>query len=132
MDDPARALALCVAPDDDGLLIGADFWPRSIDRRTPGRPFWPDGSFGTIALRLSKARDEFQMMIEAAAGALKPGGTLYLFGGNDEGIVSAGRRLGEVFAAVETVQTKYHSRVFAARAPRAGTKAALSDWRSTF
>ncbi|MBL6852680.1 MAG: class I SAM-dependent methyltransferase [Alphaproteobacteria bacterium] len=132
MDDPARALQTCVAPDDDSLLIGADFWPRSVDRRTPGLPFWPEGSFGTIALRLSKARDEFQMMADAAAGALKPGGTLYLFGGNGEGIVSAGRRLGEVFAAVETVQTKFHSRVFAARGPRARLKAALSDWRSTF
>ena len=132
MDDPARALATCVEPDDESLLIGADFWPRSIDRRTPGLPFWPDGSFDTIALRLSKARDEFQMMTEAAAGALKPGGTLYLFGGNDEGIVSAGRRLGDVFEAVETVHTKYHSRVFAARAPKAGIKTTLAQWRSTF
>jgi len=132
MDDPARALATCVEPDDDSLLIGADFWPRSVDRRTPGLPFWPEGAFGAVALRLSKARDEFQMMTEAAAGALKPGGTLYLFGGNDEGIVSAGRRLGEVFGAVETVQTKFHSRVFAAQEPKSGLKTALRDWRSTF
>jgi 16S rRNA (guanine1207-N2)-methyltransferase len=132
MDDPARALATCVAPDDDSLLIGADFWPCSVDRRTPGLAFWPTGSFGTVALRLSKARDELAMMMQAAAGALKPGGTLYLFGGNDEGIVSAGRRLGEVFDAAETVQTKHHARVFAAREPKAGAKTALSDWRSTF
>lgn len=132
MDDPARALATCAEPDEDSLLIGADFWPRSVDRRRPGLPFWPQGSFGTIALRLSKARDEFQMMAEAAAGALKPGGTLYLFGANDEGIVSAGRRLGDAFETVETVQTKYHARVFAARTPKAGLKSALADWRSTF
>ena len=132
MDDPARALQTCVIPDDDSLLIGADFWPQSIDRRTPGLPFWPEGTFGTIALRLTKARDEFQMMAEAAAGALRPGGTLYLFGGNDEGITSAGRRLGEAFETVETAQTKFHSRVFAARAPKAGLKTALGDWRSTF
>jgi len=132
MDDPARALSSCVAPDDDSLLIGGGFWPRSIDRRTPGLPYWPDGAFGTIALRLSKARDEFQMMVEAAAGALTPGGTLYLFGGNDEGIASAGRRLGDTFDAVETLHTKYHSRVFAARGAKSGLKTALSDWRSTF
>jgi 16S rRNA (guanine1207-N2)-methyltransferase len=85
-----------------------------------------------VALRLSKARDELQMMMQAAAGALRPGGTLYLFGGNDEGIVSAGRRLGDVFDVVETVQTKHHSRVFAARGPKAVAKTALADWRSTF
>lgn len=132
MDDSARALSSCVAPDDDSLLIGGDFWPKSVDRRVPGLRFWPSGQFQTVALRLPKARGELEMLTHAAAGLLAPSGTLYLFGGNSEGIESAGRRLGAVFDSVQTVQTKFHARVFAAREPRSILKPALGDWRSTF
>jgi len=132
MDGAARALALCVAPDDHSLLIGADFWPRSVDRRRPGLDAWPQGRFQTIALRLPKAREELLMLCHAGAGALTDGGTLYLFGENGEGIGSAGRVLGEVFDAVETVLTKFHARVYAARGPRDGIRAHLANWRTTF
>jgi 16S rRNA (guanine1207-N2)-methyltransferase len=132
MDGAAQALARCVQPDDDSLLIGGDFWPRSIDRRRPGLDAWPEGRFSTVALRLPKARDELSMLCHAGAAALSEGGTLYLFGENGEGIGSAGRVLGAVFAEVETVQTKFHARVFAARGPREGLKPHLADWRSAF
>ncbi|MEJ1968308.1 MAG: methyltransferase [Rhizomicrobium sp.] len=131
MDGPARALALCVEPDEDCLLIGAGHWPRSVDRRTPGLPPWPQGQFGTVALRLPKARDEFEMLAQAGAGALTPGGTLYLFGGKDEGIASAGRALAGTFERVETILTKFHARVLAARSPKAGLKSGLAAWRRT-
>ncbi len=132
MDGPARALALCVEPDDDSLLIGSRDWPNSVDRRSPGLPFWPSGTYATVALRLPKARDELAMLTEAGAGALKPGGTFYLFGGNDEGIASAGRVLGEVFDTVDVVLAKFHARVHAARRPKRGLRTKLADWRGSF
>jgi 16S rRNA (guanine1207-N2)-methyltransferase len=134
--DPLQALALTVAPDDDALMLGSDAWPNAIDRRNPKLAAWPDDArrFATVALRLPKAKDEFAMLLHAAAGALKPDGILYVFGGNDEGIASAKKPLEEMFGEVETTTVKHHARVFRARGLKfdVSLRGAVADWKRPF
>jgi 16S rRNA (guanine1207-N2)-methyltransferase len=134
--DPFGALALSVTPGDDALLIGGDGWPVSVDRRNPKLSAWPEAGrrFATVALRLPKSRDEFAMLLHAAAGSLAADGTLYLFGGNDEGIGSAAKPLYALFAEVETATIKHHARVYRSRGLKADAlvRGTLVDWRRSF
>ena len=55
---------------------------------------WPPaGPFDVALLRLPKAKDEQEMAAHACLSVLAPGGRLIVYGGNDEGIRSAGGRL---------------------------------------
>jgi 16S rRNA (guanine1207-N2)-methyltransferase len=53
--------------------------------------------------------------LHAAAYALKPGGTLYVVGAKDRGILSAGKRVEEIFGNLETLSIQKGHRVLAAR-----------------
>jgi 16S rRNA (guanine1207-N2)-methyltransferase len=134
--DPFKALALAVAPGDAALLIGGDGWPVSVDRRNPKLAAAPDAGrrFQTVALRLPKSKDEFAMLLHQAAGALADDGSLYVFGGNDEGIGSAAKPLHGLFEAVETAAIKHHARVYRASGlkPDVAVRGTLAEWRRTF
>ena len=77
----------------------------------PNRPWPPAGPFDVALLRLPKAKDEQEMAAHACLGVLAPGGRLIVYGGNDEGIRSAGAMLERLCGAVETLATRGHGRV---------------------
>jgi len=74
------------------------------------------------------------MVLHACASQLKPGGRLFLFGANDEGIRSAQGRVAGLFGSAETVAARGHCRVIAATRPPKppGLVGELRGWRRTF
>lgn len=71
------------------------------------------------------------MALHAAASVLTPGGTILVFGANDEGIQSAVNPLRGLFSAVETVEVGGRCRVLKGRweGDRMDLRATLEDWR---
>jgi len=115
-----------------GLDVTA--WSRRASDGGDAKP-WPDddsGLYDCVLLRLAKSKDEQEMTLAACLGVLREGGSLVLFGGNDEGIRSAITALEDVCGPAETVSTKGHGRMVRVTRP-AGTiaGAALADWRRT-
>jgi 16S rRNA (guanine1207-N2)-methyltransferase len=106
-------------------------WNRRCGAAAPA-PWPPAGPFDTVLVRLPKAKDEQEMTVHAALGALHPGGRLVLYGGNDEGIRSAASRLGGLCGEVQTVAARGHGRVVAALRPAeiAALKPSLAAWRA--
>jgi 16S rRNA (guanine1207-N2)-methyltransferase len=112
--------------------VDAALWTRRLAGGAKAQP-WPEaGPFDIALLRLPKAKDEQEMAAHACLSVLVPGGQLIVYGGNDEGIRSAGGRLAEVCGEVETLSTRGHGRVLAARRPADTTplRASLAAWRS--
>ena len=109
-------------------------WSRVV---TPGAvvsPWPPSGSWGTVALRLPRAKDELEMLVHAAASVLEPGGVFLVYGANDEGIRSAPSRIEPLFGGVDTVAVKSRCRVLRARRPDdvEGLRRSLTAWRETW
>lgn len=109
------------------------WWRRAVD----GRPAsaWPSGGpFGTVALRLPRAKDELEMMVHASAGLLVPDGRLLVYGAKDEGAGSAARRIGRVFGTVRSVATGGRCRLLLAGdpAPLTGLRPTLEAWEEAF
>jgi 16S rRNA (guanine1207-N2)-methyltransferase len=93
---------------------------------------WPSpGPYDVALLRLPQAKDEQEMAAHACLGTLAEGGRLIVYGGNDEGIRSAGGMLEELCGSVDTLATRGHGRVLAVRRPDDPTRlrTQLSDWR---
>ena len=84
--------------------------------RYGGDVAWPqmDQRAALVALRLPRARRELDMLLHMAAGALRAGGRLLVYGANDEGIKSVSRRLEPLFEHAVTLATGGHGRVVAA------------------
>jgi len=104
-------------------------WDRRVGRvAATVSPWPPEGTFGWVGLRLPKGVDELRMLTRVAASRLAPGGLLWIYGANDEGIRSAGKRLGEDFGSLEDVAVGGRCRVIQAGDPvkRGATK--LEDW----
>jgi 16S rRNA (guanine1207-N2)-methyltransferase len=93
----------------------------------------PVGSGFDVALvRMPKSKDELEMSAHLVAHVVRPGGRLIVYGGNDEGLRTAAARLTSLTAAVETLATRLHGRVFAFVRPNdAAIKASLADWKRT-
>lgn len=75
------------------------------------------------------------MLLHMAAGALRPGGRLLVYGANDEGVKSVPRRLEPLFDHVATLSTGGHARLVGARrrdAPPSTRAASVDAWRETF
>ncbi len=72
------------------------------------------------------------MALHAAASVLRPGGTISVFGANDEGIQSATAPLSELFSGVETVGVGGRCRVLKGRweGDPGDLQAGLDDWKS--
>ncbi|MEO1271403.1 MAG: methyltransferase [Myxococcota bacterium] len=96
----------------------------------PAHPWPPDGPFDAALIRLPKGRQAQEMVLHAAASVVRPMGHIYLYGTNDEGIRSMGKRLQQMFGAAQTIDARKHSRVY--QAPREaeieGLKPRLADW----
>jgi 16S rRNA (guanine1207-N2)-methyltransferase len=83
-------------------------------------------------VRLPKARDELAMSAHLACARLRENGRLLIYGGNDEGIRTAARRLGSLSPGVVTIATRQHGRIVAltwTSAARPGLRPTLADWR---
>ena len=113
---------------------GIDFslWNRRLVGSSGAQPWPPAGPFDVTLLRLPKAKDEQQMAAHACLSVLVPGGRLIVYGGNDEGIRSAGDRLEGLCGQIETLATRGHGRILMAHRPTdsAGLRASLAAWRS--
>ena len=72
---------------------------------------WPaDGPFDAITLRLSKSREAFLFALKAAISQLSPqGGSLVIYGQNDEGIRSVASN--PLLSQIETITARKHGRV---------------------
>jgi 16S rRNA (guanine1207-N2)-methyltransferase len=72
------------------------------------------------------------MAAHACLSVLAPGGRLIVYGGNDEGIRSVAALIARVCGEVETLATRGHGRVLAARRPAEASRlrGALAAWRS--
>jgi 16S rRNA (guanine1207-N2)-methyltransferase len=113
--------------------IGLCAWNRHQIGGVEAAPWPPAGPFEDVLLRLPKAKDEQEMAAHACLSVLQPGGRLVVYGGNDEGIRSAARRLEGLCGGLETLAIRGHGRVVAVRRPRdsSGLRTSLSAWRST-
>lgn len=92
----------------------------------------PAGPFDVALLRLPKTKDELEMSAHLACGVLRDGGRLFIYGGNDEGVRTAAKRLASLSADIETVATRQHGRIIAltVRADvRHWLKPTLAEWR---
>lgn len=90
----------------------------------------PQGPFDSVLLRLPKGRAEQEMSLHLCLSRLGEGGRLVLYGGNDEGIRAASDKLARIAGAIETLGTRGHGRIVAAR--RTGDlplRPHLADWR---
>ena len=97
--------------------VAAALWNRRLAGSAKAQAWPPAGPFDVALLRLPKAKDEQEMAAHACLSVLAPGGRLIVYGGNDEGIRSAGGMLERLCGEVETLATRGHGRVLAARRP---------------
>jgi len=113
--------------------IAATVWNRRLTGERRAEAWPPAGPFDLAVLTLPKAKDEQEMATHACLGVLAPDGRLVLYGGNDEGIRSAAAMLEQLGGRVETVATRGHGRVVAARRPSDATRlrGSLAAWRRT-
>ena len=119
-------------------LLGArglafELWNRRQTGGGTAEPWPAAGPFDVALLRLPKAKDEQEMAAHACLGVLAPGGRLVVYGGNDEGIRSAAGRLERLCGEVDTLATRGHGRVVAAKRPAdvSRLRSSLEAWRST-
>lgn len=108
-----------VAGDADEVLdelrdlgIEATPWHRYAFGGREATPWPPDGPYRTAVLRLPKGKDALRVYVDELTRRLTDDGVLYVHGANDEGVKSAGKVLGDRFAAVETLATKRHTRIW--------------------
>ncbi len=106
---------------------------RALDGR--GARAWPeDEQVAAGVLRLSRDWLSFDFALHALASRIKPGGRLWVYGANDEGIRSAPRRIAEAFfTEPETVHLKRRARVLECvrNETSEGLKRSLQDFRTT-
>lgn len=115
LEDPRREVA--------DALAAAGCAVTTWSRRDPGadgtlpwvqadRPLVADCQL--VALRLPRAKQELEMLLHLAAGALAPEGVLWVYGANDEGAKSVAGKLPPLFERPFTLATGGHARLVAA------------------
>ncbi len=87
------------------------------DRSASAWPAAAEVPFGLVLMRLPRIKDAFEMALHAAASVMAADGVLYVAGANDEGIKSSTTLIDTVFSDAQTVDTRKHCRVVAARKP---------------
>lgn len=111
MGEPTGSLAGTLAQTLEGP---AQNWMRRAGTGAEATPWPADGPFGTVLVRMTRSAEELKFVLALAARRLAPGGKVFLFGGNDEGIKSAAKAFAPRFETPETLVTKRHCRVFGA------------------
>lgn len=109
--EPTGVLAQSLAGPLD---MPHESWARRAGSSVPPTPLPPEGPFGSVILRMTRSAEELRFTMALAARRLTPGGKLYLFGSNDEGIRSAAKAFAAHFETPQTLITKRHCRVFGA------------------
>ena len=121
IDTPADSHVLVA--DDAHQFVFEGLRPRTgvvsqywrVASESHGAESWPSGGpYDAATLRLSKDKGAFEMALHALASVLQPGAPLWVYGANDEGIKSAGKRLSPLFDHLETIDTRRHCRVIRA------------------
>jgi 16S rRNA (guanine1207-N2)-methyltransferase len=112
--------------------LNFSLWNRRLVGNAKAQAWPPAGPFDVVLLRLPKPKDEQQMAAHACMSVLAPQGRLIAYGGKDEGIRSAGGGLEPVCGEIETLATRGHGRVLAARRPAdtAPLRVSLAAWHS--
>jgi 16S rRNA (guanine1207-N2)-methyltransferase len=107
-------------------------WNRRLGRHGTAEPWPAAGPYDAALLRLPRAKAEQEMAAHACLSVLAPGGRLVVYGGNDEGIRSVAVLIARACGEVETLATRGHGRVLAARRPAEASRlrGALAAWRS--
>lgn len=96
------------------LEVPFESWARRAGTSTRATPWPAEGPFGTVLVRMTRSAEELKFIMALAARRLIPGGKLFLFGGNDEGIKSAAKAFAPRFETPQTLIAKRHCRVFGA------------------
>lgn len=115
----------------EDLGLSRQRWVRRAFGGADASPWPPDGPFGAVLIRLSRAREEQEMTLHAALTRLRPGGRLVAYGANDEGARSVVASLEPLVGSVHTVATGSRCRVLSATRPAEvyGLLGGLGDWR---
>ncbi|MEZ4465966.1 MAG: methyltransferase [bacterium] len=89
------------------------------------------GQVDAATVRLPKARAAYLMALHAAASRVRPGGEIYVYGANDEGIRSALGPLQALVPEAHTADIRGHGRVLLALRPAElpGLVDTLDGWR---
>jgi 16S rRNA (guanine1207-N2)-methyltransferase len=151
-DEPEQAAQALIAGAIDELALagrvllaeGAPLLQRVLERAGMAVASWRrragaelaaaaeplDGPYDAVLLRLPKSREEQRMAAHQCLGVLAPEGRLIVYGGNDEGVRSFQKNLGEL-GLVETVAARGHGRVLALKRAdvTVPVRARLAEWR---
>lgn len=111
MGEPTGALGNSLT---GALEVPFESWARRAGTSIDATPWPADGPFGTVLVRMTRSAEELKFVMALAARRLVPGGKLFLFGGNDEGIKSAAKAFAPRFEAPQSLLAKRHCRVFGA------------------
>ncbi|MFM9943072.1 MAG: methyltransferase [Hyphomicrobiaceae bacterium] len=115
------------------IPVRAITWHRRASGTVKPTAWPPLGPFAAAIMRIPKARAEVEMTLHAVASVVSPGGLIWLYGANDEGIKSAAQPMAALLGEVTTVETRGHCRVISARRPVSisGLKPKLEVWLQT-
>ncbi len=129
----------CLAINQHGNLVAQlgrrslalEVWNRRAGGKIVASAAPPPGAFDVALLRLPKVKAELEMAAHQALGMLRVGGTLYIYGGNDEGARTMAKRLAPLGVPIGTIAAEGHGRIVALVRPEsvAGLKLSLEDWR---
>lgn len=143
VEPPPAGQRVLVVDDEDGAVAAAAgargatvcTWHRRAGAAPDAPRPWPRPlapAAVAAVVRLPKGRAALEMTLHAALSRVSPGGALWLYGANDEGIRSAGRPLAALCDAVRTVEARRHGRVWRARRGDAPLRERLDDWEERF
>jgi 16S rRNA (guanine1207-N2)-methyltransferase len=111
MNDPLPRVAEVLA--SRGLHVSA--WNRRAWGGRTATPWPMGGPFRSAALRLPRSKGEATMALHAAASVLHPGGSVLVYGSNDEGMRPVPGLMEDLFSAVGTVAVGGRCRVVTGR-----------------
>jgi 16S rRNA (guanine1207-N2)-methyltransferase len=135
--DPKGPALILADPDDqvaESLASNGVFverWDRRVSNHRQASPWPPAGPFGLAAMRWPRDKGEAQMTLHGAVGSLAVGGTLVVYGANDEGIKSAANAIRDVLGTLPAGKVGRHCRVLNAARPHdvVALKPTLERWR---
>ena len=86
-------------------------WNRYATEAGPATALPPEVQVDRGILALPRGRPAQSFALEAMAARLAPGGTLYLYGSNDQGVKSVHKAVGPWFTDVEKLDARKHGRL---------------------